>query len=92
MAWPGRPVRSSPRSPTLEPLGRAHSPSQYSRIANPVQDIGAGPSEYLLRGMAKESLCCMIPETDLARLADGKDRIRCIFEKGEQFCFQQVPL
>jgi hypothetical protein len=42
--------------------------------------------------MAKESLCCMIPETDLARLADGKDRIRCIFEKGEQFCFQQVPL
>lgn len=30
----------------------------------------------------------MVPETDLARLPYGKDRICCIFEKGEQLRFQ----
>ncbi len=59
---------------------------------NPVQDIQAGPPEYLLRGMAKERFCSMIPETNLARFPDGKDCVRCIFEKGEQFRFQHVHI
>ena len=63
-----------------------------SQSSNPVQYIGAGLSEYLLGGMAKESLCCMIPETDFSRLPDGKDRIRCVFKKGEQFRFQHVHI
>jgi hypothetical protein len=42
--------------------------------------------------MAKESFCGMVPETDFARLPDGKDRIRCVFEKGEQFRFQHIHI
>jgi hypothetical protein len=57
-----------------------------------VQNIGASLPEYFLHGMAKESLCGMVPETDFARLPDGKDRIRCVFEKGEQFRFQHVHI
>ena len=34
----------------------------------------------------------MVPETDFARLPDGKDRVRCVLEKGEQFRFQHVPI
>lgn len=57
-----------------------------------MQDSSAGLSEHLLRGMAKKSLCCMIPETNLTGLADGKGRIRRIFEKGEQFRFQHLHI
>ena len=58
----------------------------------PVQDIGAGPPEHLLRGVAKEIFCCVVPETDFARLPNGKNRIRCVFEKGEQLRFQHVHI
>ena len=57
-----------------------------------VQDSGAGVPEYLLCRMAKESFCCMVPETDFACLTDGENRVRCIFEKGEQFRFQHVHI
>jgi hypothetical protein len=57
-----------------------------------MQDIGASLPKYLIRGMAKENFCCVVPETDLAGLPDGKDRIRCILEKGEQLRFQHVHI
>jgi hypothetical protein len=63
-----------------------------TQSTNAVQDIGASLPEYLIRGMAKENFCGMVPETDFARLADGKDRICCVFEKGEQFRFQHAHI
>ena len=77
---------------------RRFGTSQYSatftdvRTQSPysVQDIGAGPPEHLLRWVAKEIFCCVIPETDFARHSNGKNRIRCIFEKGEQLRFEHI--
>ena len=63
-----------------------------TQSSNSVQYIGASLPEYLIGRMAKESLCCVVPKTDFTRLPDGKDRVRCVFEKGEQFCFKHIPI
>ena len=56
-----------------------------------MQDIGASLPEHLLREVAKEIFRGVVPETDLARLSYGKNRIRCIFEKGKQLRFLHLP-